>query len=67
VKLLQADKLMNQSNMTMTLDGWTNCCMHSIYAFMIILSDRSTLLLDSLDLSDISHTARKIAGVWRYN
>jgi hypothetical protein len=60
----QVSTLQNAKNCTLTLDGWTDCCMHSIYAFMVILPTRATLLLDTLDLTAERHTAEKVAGMW---
>jgi hypothetical protein len=52
----------NERMMTMSLDGWSNCRMQSLYAFVAILSGRVTHLMCLQDLSSFSHTAENLAG-----
>ena len=49
-------------HLTMTLDGWSNARMESIYAFNIIFPDRRVILLKSEDLSTTTHSGQNIAG-----
>ena len=50
-------------HLTLTLDGWSNARMESIYSFNIIFPDRRMILLKSEDLSTTTHSGENIAGV----
>ncbi|DBA98344.1 TPA: hypothetical protein ACH3X1_001260 [Trebouxia sp. C0004] len=50
-------------HLTLTLDGWSNARIESIYSFNIIFPDRRMILLKSEDLSTITHSGENIAGV----
>lgn len=57
-RLIAAQKLM-----TLSLDGWSNVRMASIYAFNLVLHPgRQSRLWRTLDLSSVSHTAENLAG-----
>lgn len=56
-------KLLDQEDsITLSLDGWSNCRMKSLYGFVAITSGRKTHLLSLQDLSAESHTASYLAG-----
>jgi hypothetical protein len=50
------------SMFTLSLDGWSNCRMQSLYAFAVITRNRETHLLGLHDFSIQFHTAEFIAG-----
>lgn len=50
------------SHITLSLDGWSNCRMQSLYAFVAILPGRTLHLLGIDDLSSVSHTAEFLAS-----
>ena len=56
-------KLESEDAITLSLDGWSNCRMQSLYGFVAILSGRITHLLGLQDLSLDSHTAEFLAGM----
>lgn len=45
------------------LDGWTDPCGNSIWAFMLITNQRKEYLLNLENLSDKSHTAEYLSSV----
>lgn len=49
-------------HLTLSLDGWSNARMESIYSWNIIFPDRRVMLLRSDDLSSISHTGENLAS-----
>ena len=57
------NKLLSEDGITLSLDGWSNCRMQSLYGFVAILSERVTHLLGLQDLSLDSHTAEFLAGM----
>jgi hypothetical protein len=52
----------NENMITVSLDGWSNCRMQSVYAFVAILSGRVTHLMCLKDLSAHKHTAVYLSG-----
>lgn len=50
-------------HLTLTIDGWSNARMESIYSFNIIFPNRRVILLKSEDLSTTTHSGHNIAGV----
>lgn len=49
-------------HLTLTLDGWSNARMESVYSFNIIFPDRRVILLKSEDPSSTTHSGENIAG-----
>ncbi len=49
-------------HLTFTLDGWSNDRMESIYSFNIVFPDRRAILLESRDLSDMTHSGQQLGG-----
>ena len=45
-------------HLTLTLDGWSNARMESIYSFNIIFPDRRVILVKSEDLSLATHSGQ---------
>lgn len=67
VRLTNAKWLMDDTiayHLTLTLDGWSNDRMESIYSWNIIFPDRRVILLRSDDLSEISHSGENLAGMY---
>lgn len=52
----------DETMMTLSLDGWSNCRMQSLYAFAVITKGRVTYLMGLQNLSDEMHTATYLAG-----
>ncbi|DBB02777.1 TPA: Potassium transporter, variant 3 [Trebouxia sp. C0004] len=48
-------------HLTLSLDGWSNSRMKSIYSWNIVFPDRRVMLLRSDDLSSMSHTGINLA------
>lgn len=55
-------ELRESSCITITVDGWSNLRMDSIYACLAITPDRRCHMLSAEDLSAESHTGKFIAG-----
>ena len=55
-------KLFAEDAVTLSLDGWSNCRMQSLYGFVAIFSGGVTHLLGLQDLSLDRHTAQFLAG-----
>ena len=55
-------KMLGEEAVTLSLDGWSNCRMQSLYGFVAILSGRVINLLGLQDLSLDSHAALFLAG-----
>ena len=57
---------MTNSNMayhlTLTLDGWSNSRMESVYSWNIIFPSRKVIMLRADNLSDVSHTGENLSG-----
>ena len=49
-------------HLTLSLDGWSNSRMESIYFWNIVFPDRRVMLLRSDDVSSMSHTGANLAG-----
>ncbi len=49
-------------HLTLTLDGWSNARMESIYTFNIIFPDRRVILLKTEELSLLTHSGENLAG-----
>jgi len=49
-------------HLTLTLDGWSNARMESIYSWNIIFPSRKVILLKADNLSSISHSGENLAG-----
>jgi hypothetical protein len=47
---------------TLTVDGWGNPLMQSLYGYMVVLADRTSHLLALQDHSDMQHDAVNLAG-----
>ena len=65
VKAQQAKWMLDDSmayHLTLSLDGWSNSRMESIYSWNIVFPDRRVMLLRSDDLSSMSHTRINLAG-----
>ena len=65
VRLENAKWLQDDStayHLTLTIDGWSNARMESVYSWNIIFPDRRVILLRADDLSSISHTGENLAG-----
>jgi len=65
VKLKQHNWLQDAAmayHLTLTLDGWSNDRMESIYSWNIIFPNRKVILLRADDLSSISHTGESLSG-----
>ncbi|DBA98156.1 TPA: hypothetical protein ACH3X1_014775 [Trebouxia sp. C0004] len=45
-------------HLTMTLDGWFNSRMESVYSWNIIFPSRKVILLRADNLSEVSHTGK---------
>ncbi|DBB09009.1 TPA: hypothetical protein ACH3X3_007637 [Trebouxia sp. C0006] len=64
VKLKQHNWLQDAAmayHLTLTLDGWSNDRMESIYSWNIIFPSRKVILLRADDLSSISHTGESLS------
>ncbi|DBA94917.1 TPA: hypothetical protein ACH3X1_002448 [Trebouxia sp. C0004] len=64
VKAQQAKWMLDDSmayHLTLSLDGWSNSRMESIYSWNIVFPDRRVMLLRSDDLSSMSHTGINLA------
>lgn len=48
---------------TLTSDFWTNSMRRGVFGCIAVLQDRSSYVLQALDVSDSSHTAAFIRGV----
>ena len=48
-------------HLTLTLDGWSNDRMESIYSWNIIFPDRRVILLKADDLSSMAHRGENLA------
>ena len=63
-KLEQSKWLLNAAmayHLTLSIDGWSNHRMESIYAWNVIFPSRRTILLRTDDLSSMSHTGENLA------
>ena len=49
-------------HLTLTLDGWSNARMESVYSCNVIFPSRRVILLRADDLSEISHTGKALSG-----
>ena len=49
-------------HLSLTLDGWSNDRMESIYSWNVIFPDRKVILLRADDLSEVSHTGEALSG-----
>ncbi len=65
VKLKQADWMLNDDmsyHLTLTLDGWSNSRMESVYSWNVIFPNRCVILLRADDLSAIKHSGENLSG-----
>ena len=65
VALKQAKWMADDSmayHLTLTLDGWSNARMESVYSWNIIFPSRKVILLRADDLSGVSHTGEELSG-----
>lgn len=65
VKLKQASWMSNPNmayHLTLTLDGWSNSRMESVYSWNIIFPSRKVILLRADNLSEVSHTGENLSG-----
>ncbi|KAK9786171.1 hypothetical protein WJX73_009138 [Symbiochloris irregularis] len=62
VDLYQQGILEKAEHITITLDGWSNIRMQSVYTVLAILPDRTSMMLQSLDFSQVKHTGQFISG-----
>ncbi|KAL0022627.1 hypothetical protein WJX77_011464 [Trebouxia sp. C0004] len=63
VKLKQISWMTNSNmayHLTLTLDGWSNSKMESVYSWNIIFPSRKVILLRADNLSDVSHTGENL-------
>ncbi|KAK9918755.1 hypothetical protein WJX75_006629 [Coccomyxa subellipsoidea] len=56
------DKLSSATDICLSLDGWSDARMQSIFAFVVILAGKKCFLWATENLSMSSHTAEFIAG-----
>lgn len=66
VRLAHATWLKDPSlaqHLTLALDGWSNALMESIYSFNVVFPDRRTILLKTMDLSDLTHSGENLGGI----
>jgi hypothetical protein len=54
------ERIKNQSQLTLSLDGWTDNAGNSIYALMALKGAKTKYFLDMLDLHSKRHTAKNI-------
>lgn len=47
---------------TISLDGWSNNRMQSIYGYIVRRADGKVALLDLIDISDLKHTSEHLKG-----
>jgi hypothetical protein len=53
-----------QTNMTLLLDGWSNKRMDSLMGWCLRTPDGRVQVLDLTDISDVTHTADRLAGAY---
>eukprot|EP00775_Hariotina_reticulata_P003312 gene3312-3588_t len=63
VKAKLKEKIQASENLTLTVDGWTNARKQSVLAFVLLFPDRTSMLLETKELSAESHTAETIADL----
>lgn len=51
------ERLKTQSNLTISLDGWTDISKNSIYAVLVLRGTQVKHFIDVLDLNHIRHTS----------
>lgn len=49
-------------HLTLSLDGWSNSRMESVYSWNVIFPSRRVILLKADNLSEISHTGEALSG-----
>ena len=49
-------------HLTLTLDGWSNARMESIYSWNVIFPTRKVMLLKAQDLSAVVHSGDNLSG-----
>ena len=49
-------------HLTLTLDGWSNRRMESIYSWNVAFPSRRVILLKADDLSEVSHNGEELSG-----
>ena len=49
-------------HLTLSLDGWSNTRMESVYSFDVVFADRKVILYKAEELSVTTHSAENIAG-----
>ncbi|KAI7939839.1 hypothetical protein MJO29_014575 [Puccinia striiformis f. sp. tritici] len=59
-ELLMLNKIKEQKQLTLSLDGWTNNSGNSIYAFMALKGAKQKYFINILDLNHKRHTAENI-------
>ena len=65
VKLKQIAMMRNAAlayHLTLTLDGWSNRMMESIYSWNVAFPSRRVILLKADELSEVSHTGEALSG-----
>jgi len=65
VKLKQVAWMNNEDmsyHLTLTLDGWSNSRMESVYSWNVIFPNRRVILLRADDLSLMSHSGDNLSG-----
>ena len=63
-RVLQLDtlELAKGRNCTITLDGWSNDSMESLYGFLVLFPDGRSILYKTEDYSEQTHSGRFLAG-----
>lgn len=63
-RVLQLDALevSKGRNLTLTLDGWSNTHMESLYGFLVLFPDGCSILHKTEDYSEQTHSGQFLAG-----